>query len=180
MYMDNFVLILIEGKDIETIKANFVFTFRGLLKDNFEFEVKNSIIYLKDKDNGEKVAELNSVIYDLSNYYMLLISIPIDFAEKILNEDFYTKIKDGSIYVVPPLKLISFVFKRDTLAETLNSFALNTIKFYRDKYESQNKKLVLDEFPLIISYEKEYEIPTAIYKEMHTFENYITRFANKI
>jgi len=178
--MDNFVLILIEGKDIETIKANFVFTFRGLLKDNFEFEVKNSIIYIKDKDNGEKVAELNSVIYDLSNYYMLLISIPIDFAEKILNEDFYTKIKDGSIYVVPPLKLISFVFKRDTLAETLNSFALNTIKFYRDKYESQNKKLVLDEFPLIISYEKEYEIPTAIYKEMHTFENYITRFANKI
>ena len=178
--MDNFVLIIIEGKDIETIKANFVFTFRGLLKDNFEFEVRNSIIYIKDKDNEEKVAELNSVIYDLSNYYMLLISIPIDFANKILDEEFYNKIKDGSIYVVPPLKVISFIFKRDKFAETLNSFALNTIKFYRDKYENQNKKLVLDDFPLIINYEKEYEIPTAIYKEMHTFENYITRFANKI
>ena len=180
MYMDNFVLIIIEGKDIETVKANFVFTFRGLLKDNFEFEVRNSIIYIKDTYSEGQVAELKSVIYDLSNYYMLLIAIPTDTAEKILDEEFYSKIKDGSIYVVPPLKVISFIFKRDTLAETLNSFALNTIKVYRDKYESQNKKLVLDEFPLIISYEKEYEIPTAIYKEMHTFENYITRFASKI
>ena len=178
--MNNFILIIIEGQDMPTLKANFAYSFYGFLKDNFEFEVKNSIIYVIDKNTENEVAELKSIVYELTNYYMLLISIPIDIAEKILDEEFYNKLKDDSIYIVPPLKVIAFIFNRENFLVTLNTLALNSIKFYRDNYENQNRKLVLDNFPLIIHYEKEYDIPVAVYNEIHNFEKYINRFVNEI
>jgi len=177
--MDDFVLMIVEGKDMPTIKANFVFSFHHFLKDNFDFEVKNSIVHIIDKNSGNKIAELKSIVYDINTYYMLLLSIPLDVADKILDKEFYGKIKNDEIYLVPPLKVILFIFNKEKFIETLNSFALNTVKFYRDNYESQNKKLVLDDFPIIIKYEKEYDIPVAIYNEAHNFEKYINRFVNE-
>jgi len=177
--MDDFVLMILEGKDMPTIKANFFFSFHHFLKDNFNFEVKNSIVYIIEKNTGNKIAELKSIVYDTNTYYMLLLSIPLDVANRILDEEFYSKIKNDEIYLVPSLKVISFIFNKGKFIEILNSFALNTVKFYRDNYESQNKKLILDDFPIIISYEKEYNIPVAIYNEAHKFEKYINRFVNE-
>jgi len=176
--MDNFVLIIVEGRDMPTIKANFIFSLRHFLKDNFDFEVKNSIVYIIDKNSGSKIAELKSIVYDISTHYILFASIPLDVAEKILDENYYNQIKNNAIHIVPPLKIISFIFNKDRYIEILNSLAVNVVKFYKDNYERQNKKFVLDNFPIIINYEKEYNIPVSIYNEIHNFEKYINRFVN--
>jgi len=177
--MNDFIIIIAEGQNEETAKSNFNNSFQSFLKTYFDFEINNNNVVIEDKVSEEKI-ELKSNIYNLDYYYMFITAIPLNNAEKLLNENYYFSLKNNEIIFYPNFKIISFLYKKDRFINILNGIALNVVNLYRTKYEKQNKELNINEFPMIIKYKYNYEIPTAIYKEVHNFEKYIGMFVNKI
>jgi hypothetical protein len=171
---------MVEGKDLQTIKSNFLFLFNNIINNDMSFNVKEGLINIKNKNTGIEVAELKSIVYELEKYYLLLVAIPLNTNEQIVNKEYCDRLKKGDIAMFLQLKAISFLYKKNTFLATLSNIAINSIKLYRDNYESQNKKFSLDNFPLIINYKEEYEIPVAVYNEMHKIEKYVGKFINEI
>lgn len=183
--MKEFLMIIIEGKEIHEIRNRFDELFSQMCNSGYNFSVEDNKIKITNIKTTNPSLEIKGKTIQAKFSLRFMLAIPLDFAKEIIKPDVQEKVSlnnksQYSIISIPLLKATIFKASGASIFMIENNIVQNAIKYYREKFESKGLKFNADTLPFYIDYEKEYQIPMELYKYAHDLDAGLAKYMKEV